>query len=1319
MYLERQSIKKLLFYSSDQPCTSAQASARGGRKRNVVETEGRSAASAHTTAGGKHPKKSLVVEEERVAGGERVTRSNYRCRLCAEQFSNLQRLSAHHRSQHRLNIPSLDRVVDGCVCREMYESALRGAARTVRFRVSDDQSGEILPEDFISQARHLMERSLEELGGVECRVHLVLNVRMKQVDPSTGETVRTENSVFSSRPFIISDREAFLTALARLLSLLESYTEKGSNWIVVGIDSVDFRLISYRSVPQFRGRSMQRPQYKLHPYIQNKKAVLNLQYHDTQYTQGECFKWALIAAIHHTEVGRMSALRHSAYKQFESKYNFTGITFPFTVAQAKQFERQNPNIYINIIQWDQKTDEHSFRVIHHAGRSSDPNNLGKVVNILAIDECLGQEPHYLPITDINRLFYTREERTSTTFCCERCLQSFWTPALLERHRNACYQGKPETIVPPEHATHSFRNHANRQKLPYVLYADIECRIDTKDGDDDEWSKRRHVPIAFGFLLVPHGGMKARPLDIPYKQFVGDQCVEQGMHEIERVARQVADWVSVYGDQKVSLSPEQKREHAASERCFVCDKCFGASGPLSFKVCEHDHLTGEYRGAACQACNNKMRMRRLYLPVYFHNFKNYDAHAICIESLGKMKNWELSVIPNTKEKYMSVYAKFVLDENAERKRYMNVVFRDTYQFLTASLDSLVGNLDVCDLVYASRVVPNPTMAASKGVFPYSYLDSVDRLSETALPGREAFFDDLSRCECPVEKYERAQEAWRVIGCRTFEDYLLFYLRLDVHQLADVFERFRELCMCEDGLEPSYYVTLPGMVWDSAFKMTGCSVDLLTDADMYEFFERGIRGGMTFVNTHFTRTNSERVPEVYDSSQPHSDILYIDANNLYGHALSQRLPQSEFKWMSESDWSSVDIATYDYENGDFAHVFEVDLSYPGEIHDETRDLPFCPEKETVCETMFSEVMCEQWRGMSRRTYKGCEKLLLTQWDKERYVVHGRVLQFYLRKGMLVTKIHRAISFRQTAFLEPYIRYNSERRQQAANSFEKDYYKLRNNAIFGKTLESVRRRLSFTLCNDADKLVRLASKPSYLNRYIFTEDLVGIHLARERVYLNKPVFIGQAVLDLSKLEMYELRYDVLPRYASVFEGGEIRVLGGDTDSFFLHLSNVPADSLLRMMSTDDVLDSSNYPRDHVLYSERNKAKLGRVKDESGGRVFAEICMLRPKAYSFLYANSNGCAGIKRAKGVQRAVLKNEITHADYVRAWRENLVLSHTQRRIGSSMHQLYTFQYSKKTLSFFDDKRYWTNANESLPYGHYSIGQTRPHPSKVYYPPSRLD
>ena len=159
---------------------------------------------------------------------------------------------------------------------------------------------------------------------------------------------------------------------------------------------------------------------------------------------------------------------------------------------------------------------------------------------------------------------------------------------------------------------------------------------------------------------------------------------------------------------------------------------------------------------------------------------------------------------------------------------------------------------------------------------------------------------------------------------------------------------------------------------------------------------------------------------------------------------------------------------------------------------------------------------------------------------------------------------------------------------------------------------------------------------------------------------------------------------------------------------------------MARDDVLDSSNYPRDHPLHSDRNKARLGCVKDESAGRAFAEIIMLRPKSYSFIYADSSAAGeGIRRAKGVQRAVVRKDIRHVDYVKAWRECTETSHTQRRIGSQLHRLYTFTYSKRSLSFFDDKRYWIDHNTSLPYGHYSTGKDRPILNRVLYAPAVLN
>lgn len=246
-------------------------------------------------------------------------------------------------------------------------------------------------------------------------------------------------------------------------------------------------------------------------------------------------------------------------------------------------------------------------------------------------------------------------------------------------------------------------------------------------------------------------------------------------------------------------------------------------------------SGHYRGAACQECNGKMRLRDNFLPVFIHNLRGYDSHIICAEALGKIKKWNMSVVAQTMEKYMALSAEFevrpAVTQGKSQKKAVNMMigFRDSYQFLTDSLAKLVGNLSPDQLVHTRTLFKSEedfkAVALSKGVFPYCHLTGPECLNDTELPNREAFFDELSQQECSPANYQRAQESWRRLKCRTFGDYMLAYLQLDVHQLADVFETFRQLTLREDGLDPAYYLTLPGLSWDSAFKMTGAKVKLL--------------------------------------------------------------------------------------------------------------------------------------------------------------------------------------------------------------------------------------------------------------------------------------------------------------------------------------------------------------------------------------------------------------------------------------------------------------------------------------------------------------
>ena len=249
----------------------------------------------------------------------------------------------------------------------------------------------------------------------------------------------------------------------------------------------------------------------------------------------------------------------------------------------------------------------------------------------------------------------------------------------------------------------------------------------------------------------------------------------------------------------------------------------------------------------------------------------------------MRGWQLKVIAQTKEKFMS---KTIVDKTKEGKPvFFDIRFMDSFQFMASSLANLVKNLESLTLTQNIKYeYPNLSdeLIQRKGVFPYSYFSSLDKLNETSLPPVDEFTNDLTGEACSPEEYQHAQRAWTEFNCKTFNDYMLAYLKLDVYLLADVFETFRRVTLEQDQLDPVHFISLPAMSYSSAFKMTKESIHLLQDSEMYNLFERGIRGGLTFVNKHVLKHKTQGDSTVH--------LKYIDQNNLYGSALSKSLLHS---------------------------------------------------------------------------------------------------------------------------------------------------------------------------------------------------------------------------------------------------------------------------------------------------------------------------------------------------------------------------------------------------------------------------------------------
>ena len=1219
----------------------------------------------------------------------------------------------------RIDLPELPPRHNARIRSEVYQSALRGCCKSVRF-TRTAQSSAMLPNEFFAEARPLISNWTNSLGeqASEYKVQPVLCVRAIKVN-GAGETTHEDKPIFSARALSLIESDID-DVVANLLSKVEAFIRNGSNWVVDDVLYFDLRITKFHSAPNVRGHGA----FPLPQRLAQKHAVVNVD----NLGAADCFKYAILSVLHYDDVP-IHRQRKAKYQPWENELHLDGITWPMTAIQLDRFHRQNPTLMVNILQWVDDNVDNSVQSLCQPRGSL----IGKrLVNVLVVDPPSGHgHSHFVGVIFLDRLLNKHANETShrtRAFHCERCLQPFRSKDSLEAHRPGCYEDRRETLLPPKTLVHRFDNWGRTQAPPYILYADIECIL--VPGDVATGHLQRHEPVAFGCLLVPNPNIpaSAQPLQLGYKVWCGPNCMDEAMAGLAEIVKAVDRWNQTYVDQPIRMTQQDWVQFRSATVCYACGRAFG-EGAAS-KVKDHCHLNGRFRGAACSDCNGKLKMKKKFLPIVFHNLRNYDMHVLCATALGKMKDWNLTVIPQTTERYLSLTAQIPsgFTQKTKRQRFFSLRFIDSYQFLQSSLANLVSNLSLGKLKLCSSLGWPQDLIQAKGVFPYSWLNSIERLDANALPEIEACFDPFSDSNVSGEDYARAQSAWDALQCTTMRDYTLAYLRLDVHQLADVFEEFRSVAMKDDGLDPAHYLTAPGLSWDAAFLSTGAEVDLISDPTMFQFFESGIRGGMVFVNQHRIVANTPRVPEMFNPEEAFCDLLYVDANNLYGQALSMPLPQKEFRWMEQAELDHFDVLSYNVD-GPEGCVLEVDMDYPPEVQDRTCDLPLAPERMTTHTSMLTPHMQAQWRHLQElrghkleNAYRGTQKLMLTHFSKEKYVVHIRVLQLYVQLGLHITKIHRGVVFKQAPFFKSYIDGNSAKRQAAANDFEKDYYKLKNNSLFGKTMENIRNRMDFRLCQTEQRLTMYSSRPSFAGSIIFNENLVGVHVQKETIEMCKPLYIGQAVLDISKWVMYHLRYCRLPQIEAEC-GVRFRAVGGDTDSFFLaveaeaglHSRDMVQQAVLPAMVSHSLLDTSNYPHDHLLFSNRFKARLGCIKDESGGEAFREWIFLRPKCYSLLTVGGDAK---KRAKGVRRNVVERQITHADYRHAWENEVELYANQRRIASELHQLYTLQYRKRTLSYFEDKRAWISVNKSLPYGNHSLPNTQRPPKLQFVAPQVL-
>ena len=1079
------------------------------------------------------------------------------------------------------------------------------------------------------------------------KVKMVLVCRMASSNLAEGTTV--ENDAFFSSPVEEIFEGTDLVELTKkmnewMLENMRNFQKGRSNWQFLRVERVEIHL-DEMTVGKF---------IPLPDWLDAKKALTNMK----NENDDECFKYCLGRWKNPVEKNpqRITSLLKKQCEEF----NWEGISFPISWRGIDRFERQN-DISVNVLGLDGKE-----IVTLRKTREKKENHviLFKLKN--------GENEHFTLVNNLNRLWFGQDSKNKNQRqVCDGCLNSFNSKETLEVHQEFCVDDGVKAVLPPRKSTVKFKKVQCGTIVPFTIYADFECILEKTEKRIGEKTTQiqHHIPCSFCFLPVSRVGVEFSPVFFrgEREDDIGKIFLEKLVEQVKWILNEIREPMLRKNTKRILWEKGEKEAFAKTNICWFCRKKIEYK-----KVADHCHLTGRFRGAAHEVCNLKAKVPE-FTPVFMHNLDGYDSH-LFIKNMGN-EFGEITAIPNNEEKYVSfslkiIWGEFEDNEGKKHNLYHEMRFLDSLKFMNYPLADLVKNLGKNDLHCLKRFFPEDAdLLSRKGVFPYEFMDSFEKFNFT-FPEKDAFFSQLSG-KVSDEDYFHAKEVWKKFGMKSLGEYHDLYLKTDVFLLADVVENFRTVLLKNYLLDPAWFLTAPAFFWCAMLKMTEVELELICEGniEMFQFFERQIRGGVSSVFHRFSQANNKFMKD-FDSSKVSKFIVYLDANSLYPTAMMQPLPVGGFEWLSEGklkQWEKI------VDSEDLGCVLEVDLEYPAELHDFHNDFPLAPELMEV---------------------GGIFKLIPNLKDKEKMVLDGRNLKLFLSLGMKLKNIRRGIGFKKEAFMKPFIEWNTKLRTAAKNDFEKELFKLASNAVYGKTMENVRNRINMKLVNDRKKKANLVKKINFKYATKFGDKIAAVHMKKTKVTLDKPIFVGAAILDLSKIHMFKFHYGYVKK-----KWEKVKVLYSDTDSLILEIET---DDFFADTGEDveKWFDTSKYPKDHFAAKNgfpvgKNKKVLGMFKDEADGQIIRGFVGLRPKCYSVLMEEKQ----IKKAKGTKKNTVKG-ISHEDYVRVLRGEKFPPMKNISFRSHLHEIFTEQMWKVALSAEDDKRIvMADGIQTLAIGHW--------------------
>jgi len=1218
----------------------------------------------------------------------------------------------------------------------------RGFIRADRFSVLNQNIGYDFQHAMLALTDPIfdkIERSYVVLGRIPFYFQIGFSIRFvsqTRVDPLTGvgETIdvyfvskkQPEGHIAFVPPRVTTRRRNFVVLFGNIVRdflnrASHMNTAPGSDWIFDSIRTVS--LVIYSTHLPAVGCSLPTPSF-----VVDKKATINLSCPDNR-----CFMWACIVSLFSAELPKhFHRERLSTYFPFENTplLNFSRVTYPFipSIENCESFEDDNPGFALFIYGFLPSLDEFMFYFISAKDLATRRPIFLLVINAPAPPPFLPDSDenrfHFVTITNFNRFcsIETKVGASRSHVFCYYCLKAFSSVALRDTH--ACF-ARSQTIA-REFVLPSTREFARIQyrevkkeldtmesisyekEVVFVIYMDFESKIDAETNE--------HVPFSCGMVLTWPSGVFSFPYDI--KKFFKIFCSDNPVDLFKQVLAQLEKWSSfaeLMYSSYIEFSPLSSK-YIQYCRSFVTQK--EASKPKRFTD-------------PCDSFDRDPRFNKKTIPIVIHNFKRYDSQFILryFFQLGYRPRYG-SLIGSSLQSLMTI-------------SFHQFCFLDSYLFISFSLEKLISfakmgtNLDetffhlylyIHNCIFQLNGITCleseiKEMLTSKGVFPYSFVDSFEKLTDTvSFPPIAAFHDDVIGKPISLADWNIGKNVWEKLHCPDLMSYHNIYLMRDVLGLADCFQLFRKTMLAKYHLDPVHYLSTPMFTWDAMLRFVqqrrgpNFYIQLFFDKQMsfYEFFEKGRRGGQSFVNFRFADViNGERK----------GVIKYFDANALYSAALKKKLPIDQFVEIPVhkegnyvQEW--LDKISLTDPEGDAGFFLEVDLDYPVLFHSSLahKNYPLCVENRVITEEMLSPLQKVAFFQEYHTTrLDTTEKLVSTFFPKKNYVIFLPHLQQVLKLGMILKDVHRVITFKQDAFLSDYIDFNIQQRIESTSEFGKVLFKLMNNSIYGKTIENVKARRNFHIYTTEDGLREALSSPSLKELpdcdNFFSWGCV-ISTFFKKVFLNKPIFIGVGVLEYAKqiIENFHFNFMML-----VFPNARLCLT--DTDSLIYWIPDITEDDFTQtllnsVLDFHSFFDFSNYPHDHPLFFEENKGIPGFFKDEvPPPQKIVAFCGLRPKCYALKLENNTE---ICKAKGIAQnslssveVVEKNERMNLKF-ETYRKILfgeqpqLVGNLSRIQPSKEQRIHTETEKKICLTAFDNKwkRFFDNDKhgiEGIPFG----------------------